>query len=178
MFLGKRFILVIFGLAIFYLVFALYSDLELVVKSLISINVGLLPLVILFFILAIFVKVLRQQFLLRANEIKIPFKENMMIFFSGLSLTFTPGGMGELIKSKFFKEIYDIPIKKTLSIITIEKYHEFLSIASIIGFTILFFNLIEAQITLVVISLLCILFYVAFRYEGIGQFFLNYVSNA
>ena len=63
----------------------------------------------------------RWELYLRQLSIRIPLGESAKIFFSGFSLTVTPGKMGELLKSVVLRERYGIPIASTAPIILAER---------------------------------------------------------
>jgi len=125
--------------------------------------------------MGVFVKGMRQYYLLNSSNIRISLKENIVIYISGLSLIFTPNGIGEMIKSKFFKDRHKIPIKKTLPIIMMELYHELLGVVTIIAVTILFYNSIEAKIALFFGSFILILIYTVLRYHKKLQSFKRFI---
>lgn len=152
-------------MVLFYFFFAIYSDFGQVVRSLTSMKVELIPLVLLLILAAVFVKSIRQHYLLKFCKINIPFKKNVLIYIAGLSLIFTPGGIGGVVKTKFFKDDHGIPIRNTVPIVIMELYHEFLGLVIIIGITILFYDFIEAKIALVVGSLFLIFTYAVLRYQ-------------
>ena len=53
--------------------------------------------------LATLVKGVRQQFLLNTAGIKIPITKSILLHCAGYSLTLTPGGSGEFIKTYYLK---------------------------------------------------------------------------
>jgi glycosyltransferase 2 family protein len=167
----------ILGMVLFYFFFALYSDVGQVIKSLTSMKLQFIPLVLLFIIIAIFIKGIRQYYLLKTCEIKIPFKENILIYLSGLSLIFTPGGIGAVVKTKFFKDNHGVPIRNTVPVVIMELYHEFLGLVIIIAVTILFYGFIDAKIALVVGFAFVALVYAALRYHKIFISLSKYLNK-
>ena len=83
--------------------------------------------------------ILKWDFLLKKNGIRIPLKKNILIWLSGSALSITPGQLGELIKSQLLKNIFNIPRNKTAPIVFADKFYDFTGalIASIIGIIIL-----------------------------------------
>lgn len=163
----------------FYFFFALYSDVNQVIKSITSMKLEFIPLVLLLILIAVFIKSIRQYYFLKLCKIKIPFKENILIYLSGLSLIFTPGGVGGVVKTKFFKDNHGVPIKNTIPVIIMELYHEFLGIVIITGITVLFYDFIEAKIAFVIGSVFIAVVYGALRYQKIFLLlsrFLNKIS--
>jgi len=162
---NKTLIFSIISIIVFYLVFSLYSDFSLVLDSFSLMKVSYIPLVLLSISTALFIKGIRQYYLLKSNKIHIPLKKNFIIYLSGLSLVFTPGGVGETIKTKFLKNNFNVPIKNSFPIIIMEKYYEALAYIIIIAFTLFTYNEIVSQIALVLGIIFLVIIYINFRYE-------------
>lgn len=79
-------------------------------------------------------------------EIKISFRESLLIFISGLSMLLTPGTSGSLIKSYILKLKKNSTISSTTPIIIYEKWLEFVSIIIIIGSFLLYSSYLESII--------------------------------
>ncbi len=165
------------GLIVFYLIFSIYSDFSAVLKSLSSMNLIYLPLIFLFIFIGICIKGVRQYFLLRANNIHISFKDNMIIFMAGMSLVFTPGGIGEIIKSKFFQDNHNVTIKDTMPIVIMEKFHEFLAYIIIIGIAIIFYNFLISQIALILGVSITTIIFINLRYEKTMKILRRYLMK-
>ncbi|HUI29880.1 MAG TPA: lysylphosphatidylglycerol synthase transmembrane domain-containing protein [Candidatus Acidoferrales bacterium] len=77
----------------------------------------------------------RWEYYLRVLEIKVPRSQSFGIFISSLSMSVTPGKMGELVKSYFLKSLRAVPISKSAPIVFAERITDFLDllIISIIG---------------------------------------------
>jgi len=61
-------------------------------------------------------------------NIEIKISESFIIFMSSLALSFTPGKIGDLVKSYMMKELRGISTKKTIPIIFAEKMTEILAL--------------------------------------------------
>jgi uncharacterized protein (TIRG00374 family) len=146
-----------------------YSDISEVTKSLTSMKLEYLPPILFFIAIGVVIKGIRQYYLLRFNDLKISLKESIVIFIAGISLIFTPGGLGELIKTKFFKDGHRMQIRDTAPIVVMEKYHEFLGAITIIAVSILLYNSIEAEITLTIGVIILIIVYLNLRYKKLPQ---------
>ena len=124
--------------------------------------------------MGVLVKGFRQFYLLRFNDIRIPFKQNMTIFIAGLSLTFAPAGVGAMIKCKFLNDNHSIPIRNTVPIITVEIYHEFLGMVTLIAITVLFYNTLEARIAIILGTIISAIIYANLRYPKTLYFFKKF----
>jgi len=94
----------------------------------------------------IFITGVRFHFLLKKLEIKMKFFESMILYISGLSLSFTPGGSGAIIKSYFLKKKFGKSISETAPVIIYEKWLEFFVIVLLTGFLLFFYNFLASQI--------------------------------
>lgn len=81
------------------------------------------PLALLLVVLSAFdyyFRFLRWQYLLRPFHFSITFQESLIVFLSGLSLSATPGNLGEAVKS-FLLERREVPVSKTLPVVFAER---------------------------------------------------------
>lgn len=158
---------------IFYISIILYSDLEEFSKNFLQVKYEYLPIIISLVSVGLVAKAIRQFILLREIGINISIKENFMIFFSGLSMQATPAGLGTMIKSKFIKEHHGHSLLKTMPIVLVERFHDLLSVITIITILSFFYQLAEIQLVLVFLIPMLILGYLAVRKEKILVFFIN-----
>src|SRR5919197_308642 len=128
----KRGFLIIILIMIFYISFALYSDVNKFITHLQEIDLKFLVPILLSFTTTIFIKSIRQYFFLRQINIQINFKENIIIFLAGLSMLVTPGGIGQMIKSHFLLKKDDQPVAKTIPLVGVERYYDVLALFSFI----------------------------------------------
>ncbi|MDH3656738.1 MAG: flippase-like domain-containing protein [Nitrosopumilus sp.] len=147
----KKFLWIVLGAIIFYVLLILISDVEKISESFLQINAEFLVLIFALGFASHVVKSFRQKDLLHTLGEKIPPLQNMFIYMSGLSLVTTPGGIGTLIKSIYLKERFDVPTEKSIAVIFIERYHDLLAGTSIIITTLLFY-FSTISLSLVVIS--------------------------
>ena len=137
MLINKAILILIFSVLLYSLI-AIFTDFSKFVENLQNLNLMFLPLIIFIMILSLCVKSIRQDYLLKKLNIRIPFKNNLKIFIAGLSMLVTPGGSGELVKSHILKEKFDEPISKTIPVIFLERFHDFLGILGVLVLTAFF----------------------------------------
>lgn len=113
---------------IIYLGFSFYTDFNSVIDSFRLFNWLIFPIVLLASFLNYTFRFFKWHYYLEILNIKIPISKSFLIFLSGLSMSITPGKMGELLKSYFLKEIYNEKISKTSSIIITERITDFISL--------------------------------------------------
>lgn len=151
---SKKIIITVIFIAIFYAAFISYSNLEKIVDIYQKMNYLYLIPIISIFIFSIFLRSNIQKILLEQIGIKLSIKENMLLFFAGLSMIITPGGSGQMIKSYLLKEKYDCPIMKSLPLVFFERFYDLLGICIVILATLIFIFSIES---LVIVSVLIII---------------------
>jgi glycosyltransferase 2 family protein len=145
----KRPFVFIVAVIILYVGFALYSDIGNLSKAPLKIDYWDVPLILAFMSAQILLLAFRFHRLLKALDINIPLKRNILIYITGLSLAVTPGSSGQIIKSQIIKKQFGYSISKTSPIILIEKWNELTSVLLIL----LIFTLVNAMFesTLIII---------------------------
>ena len=152
----NKILIVIIIIVVFYAIFLIYSDLNLVKDRLGEFKIEFLPHILTLVVLSWFVAFYRWALLLKQSNIKIPILQNFFIFMSGYALSIVPGKVGELIKSQILKTKFNVPRTKTASIIVIEQIYNLiglvivscLGLGLIITFQIEFFDLFVRLILL------------------------------
>ncbi|OGK13090.1 hypothetical protein A3B40_05120 [Candidatus Roizmanbacteria bacterium RIFCSPLOWO2_01_FULL_37_16] len=98
-------ILLIFILGLlFYALLVLFGDLKKIINISYSFNWTVVIVLLLFSFLNYLIRFFRWQYFLRQIAIKIPFSTSFRIFLAGLSMTVTPGKMGEVVKAYLVKK--------------------------------------------------------------------------
>ena len=141
----NKIVITIIVIVIFYAIFLIYSDLNLVKDHLGEFKVEFLPYIAALIILGWLVIFYRWMLLLQKSHIKVPKLQNFFIFMSGFAFSIIPGKVGELIKSQLLKTKFDIPRTKTAPIIIIEQLYNLIGIVMIscIGIVIMYVLNIE-----------------------------------
>ena len=125
-------LLIIICFAVFYLGFLIYSDIGDFITNIQNLDrLYILPIFTIF-TFSLFVRSVRQKLLLKQINIDIPFKKNFLIYLAGLSMTITPMGAGETVKSYFLLKSDQIPVSKTIPIVLVERFHDALALVLII----------------------------------------------
>jgi len=99
----------------------MFSDFKSVIKILSDINLNYLPLILALAPLNYLLRYIKWNYYLKQIDLDLPDKVNRCIFVSGLSMTITPGKVGELLKSYLIKEYNGTDISKTSPIIVAER---------------------------------------------------------
>ncbi|MGB9003667.1 MAG: lysylphosphatidylglycerol synthase transmembrane domain-containing protein, partial [Nitrosotalea sp.] len=154
-------------IVVFYTIFILFSDVEKFSSQLIKIDVLFVPLIIAVHVLSLLVCSVRQKVLLDLLDIKLSLRQNILFQFAGYSMSITPGGIGELIKSHFLKKIHSKDYTKTIPVVFAEKYYNMLASALVITVMLFFRNNFEIEVTVAVIWILLIVALVIIRSQKV-----------
>ncbi|MGE0550652.1 MAG: lysylphosphatidylglycerol synthase transmembrane domain-containing protein [Kofleriaceae bacterium] len=74
------------------------------------------------------IRFLRWQLYLRNQAVEIPTSSSALVFGSGLSLSITPGKVGELMKSYLLRELHGVPVTKTAPIVVAERVTDLIAL--------------------------------------------------
>jgi len=120
---------------------------------------------------------IRQKIFLKRLGIKLKTKESLLLYFSGLSMSITPGGAGEAIKSYYLKKKYGHKISKTFPLVLIERFHDLGVVISVIAFTLIFLQISEVIIVEIIIIPLIIIAYVLVRIKKLFVKTINFFNR-
>lgn len=170
-------IYIIFSIVCVYIGFVLYSDVTKISEHFLKINITFLFIVLPIEICAFFLRSIRQKVLLDDIGVKIPLSTNFKIFVAGLSMTITPGGSGEIIKSHFLKKHYNFSTSKTLPLVFVERFHDFLAVTTIIFLSLLFSYIWQSFLLVGVSSVFLIIIYSILRKKILFEKFLSKIKK-
>ena len=108
------------GVAV-YLVLAIVSGLGDLEAALAGFDYFLVPAILGFVALSYMARYARWAYYLRLLEVRMPLKANVAIFTAGLSMTISPGKLGEVLKSVFIKDVTGSPIARTAPAVVAER---------------------------------------------------------
>ncbi len=137
-FFSKRTISIIIISVLFYTGFSLLSDIQKISDEFTNIDIIYVPLILSLHFLAMIIRSIRQKVFFDSLNIQLSLKQNIKLYFTGMSLMVTPGASGELIKNHILKEKFGHAYTKTIPVLLTEKYHNMLSIIPILLFFLLF----------------------------------------
>ena len=146
----NKIFLIIFSIVLFYVLFIFYSDLEKFLKIYSQINFIYLFLIFSLLPLTLFIRSRNQSILLNSIGINLSIKENYHLFLTGLSMSITPIGFGQVIKSHFLENKYDHPISKTLPLVFVERLLDFIAIICLLWISLIFYF---SSDTLIILSI-------------------------
>jgi len=170
-------IILVVLIVIFYAGFLIYSDIDSLGEFFYKINFWYLPLILLFRFGSIFLRALRQKLFLKSLGIKIPEKFNLMVYISGLAMIVTPASSGSVIKSYILKKKFGCDYAKTIPVVITEKYHDVLAPLSVIAFLLIFVDIFEVSLTIVIVCFFMGGIFLLARNKNLLQKAINKISK-
>ena len=149
----KVYISLIIGVGIF-AGLSVFSDIDKLVKVFITFDFRYLPIILILAPLNYCFRFIKWNYYLNQIKIKVRMRDNILIFASGLSMTVTPGKIGELLKSYLLKEINNVPISKTAPLVMAERLTDGISLLILASFGVLSYNYGKGIVLFVLICIL------------------------
>jgi len=111
-----------------YLLMIVFSDYTKILNAVSLMGVSTILLSLALILCSYFFRFVRWVLLTKTIHIKLSFSDSVLIFGSGLSMSITPGKMGELLKSYLIKRINKTPISRSAMIIVFERLTDVLAL--------------------------------------------------
>jgi uncharacterized protein (TIRG00374 family) len=108
------------GVAV-YLVLAVVSGFGSLTAALDDFNVALVPAILGLVLLSYAGRFLRWLYYLKILKVSVPLLTNAAIFAAGLSMTISPGKLGEVLKSVFVRQASGAPVARTAPAVVAER---------------------------------------------------------
>jgi uncharacterized protein (TIRG00374 family) len=119
--LGKNLVLaIVLGVAAF-AVLSVFADFGKVSAALAGFNLALIPAILGLVSLSYAGRFLRWLYYLKVLKVSVPLGQNAAIFAAGLSMTISPGKLGEVLKSVFVRQASGAPIARTAPAVFAER---------------------------------------------------------
>jgi uncharacterized protein (TIRG00374 family) len=123
-----------------YALFLLWGDVQGVLHVLARIPVSVFALAILCTLSSYFIRFTKWHWMLKQLDIHLPLRQSLDIFFIGLSMSITPGKMGELLKSYLIKKQCQIDISRSASAVFVDRLTDLFSMLVLISVGITLFK--------------------------------------
>lgn len=170
-------IIIVFLILVFYIGFIAYSDFSKFSSNIGQFKFEFLPIILGLSFASYFMMGIRQKILLKRLGIELEIKESLLLYFSGLSMSVTPGGVGEAIKSYYLKKKYGHSVSKTFPLVFIERFHDLAVVISVIVFTLIFLQISEVIIIVSIIIPLIIIAYILVRIKKLFIKTINFFKR-
>ncbi|CAN5596788.1 lysylphosphatidylglycerol synthase transmembrane domain-containing protein [soil metagenome] len=119
--MGRNFVLaLILGVAV-YLALAIFTGIEDLREALGQFRWSFIPVILGLVFVSYIGRFLRWLYYLRILGVSVPLKENVAIFAAGLSMTISPGKLGEVLKSVFVRQVVGAPVARTAPTVLAER---------------------------------------------------------
>ena len=84
-------------------------------------------------------RLLRWSFYLKVLGIGVPWRINILVFFSGLAMSITPAKAGELLKSYLLRDRAGVPVARSAPVVVMERLTDLISVVllALIGIALL-----------------------------------------
>ena len=114
-------VIVLFGLAV-------YADAPALLDALMGFDLRVLPLAIAFASLNFVVRFVRWHYFLRHLDIEVAPRLSAGVFLTGLSMSITPGKIGELVKCFMLRDRLGVRIASSAPVVVAERYTDIVGI--------------------------------------------------
>lgn len=102
-----------------------------------EIEPGWLPMIFAAVLFNYLLRFAKWCYFLRLVGVKIPFWQNLWVFFSAFTMVLSPGKIGELVKSFLLRGRFNVPVAQTAPVVMAERVTDLLGLItlSLIGFS-------------------------------------------
>jgi uncharacterized protein (TIRG00374 family) len=121
---------IVFGLIV-YVGLAIFGDVRSMGASLRAFRWEMLPLIFGLAFMNYVIRFVRWSYYLGVLEIRLPLRDSVTIFMSGLAMSITPGKLGEVVKSYFLKTMTGTPMHRSVPIVFAERLTDFVAIVAL-----------------------------------------------
>jgi uncharacterized protein (TIRG00374 family) len=163
---GKFWLIILFAVVV-YVIMGVYANFGNLLSAFEKFNWLFLPLMLILVTLAYFVRFIKWNFFLRNVDVHLPLKENLFVFFSGLSMTITPAKAGEIWKGWLIIEINGENLSKTVPVVIVDRVTDVIGLIILSLTGILYYK--SGIYVLVILLILFAAFIVAIKSETISN---------
>lgn len=108
---------------------AFLGDFSDVYNSLVMIDPKIILILVSLTLLNDIFRFIKWEYFLRVLDIRVPLKSSALVFFSGITMTITPGKIGEVLKAELLKQKEGVERRKTLVVIFAERLTDVIGLA-------------------------------------------------
>ncbi len=163
---GKFWLIILFAVVV-YLIMGIYANFGNLLLALEKFNWIYLPLMIILVTLAYFVRFIKWNFFLRNVDVYLPLKQNLFVFFSGLSMTITPAKAGEIWKGWLIREINGENLSNTVPVVIVDRVTDVIGLIILSLTGILYYK--SGIYVLLILVILFAAFIIAIKSETISN---------
>ncbi len=145
------------------------ADFRAVAEALGNFKIIYLPLILGLTLVNYLLRFSKWQFFLRQIGVVISLKDSLLIFFSGLAMTLTPGKAGELLKSVLLKELNGAAVSRTAPVVFAERLSDGfgLIILSLAGAAMFRYGKAVLLVTALLLAVMVLMIRIPLIYNGL-----------
>jgi glycosyltransferase 2 family protein len=167
--------LIIILAVIVYLLMSIYADLGSLAAALKDFRVALLPAVLILTTVNYLFRFLKWDFFLKRAGVRLKLKDNLFVFFSGLSMIVTPGKLGEVWKAWLVKDIDNTELSRTIPVVLVERITDvtgllLLSLTGIFIYT-------QSVILITILLVLFAMFFIIVKSRKVSQWITSVLEK-
>ncbi len=171
----KNIVISIIVLIVVYLALALWGNVDMVISTFKSFKWKFFPIILAIIYLTYILKFIKWNFYLHLSNIEIKTSDSFQIFMATLTMSVTPGKIGELIKPYMVRDIVGTPTSRTIPIVFAERVTEFLALIFLV---ILGIDALNSGIVISVISfLIFLILLITILNKNISNWLITRLSN-
>jgi uncharacterized protein (TIRG00374 family) len=161
---------VVIGIGVM-VIFLLWGDVQGVTDTITSIPFHMFLLTVIMTLLSYLIRYIKWEYLLRELNVKIPWRDSLNIFFIGLSMSITPGKIGEILKAYLIKNIGGYKMPQSMPAVFADRFSDLFSILVLIGLGVSIFSI--GYYAIVILFLLLITITLLLRSKQIVEGVIN-----
>lgn len=152
---GKILTGIILGIGVFSLFF-LWGDVQSVQEVIRSIPLHYIAMAILFTLMSYLLRFVKWHWFLKVLNIKVSYRDSLNIFFIGLSMSITPGKIGELLKSYMLKNVSGTEISRSAPAIFVDRLTDMFAMLFLVSLGISAFSISYVSVLIVFVGLIAL----------------------
>jgi len=122
-----------------------------------------------------FIRFIKWNYFLRRVDVHLNLKDNLFVFFSGLSMIITPAKVGEIWKGWLIKEINGESLGKTVPVVIIDRITDLFSLIILFFLGIFYYK--EGIYIILILLLILVGFFVIIRSRTISEKIISILEH-
>ena len=160
---------------IVYVLMGVYADFGKLLQSLETFQWEYFGLLIFFTTLGYFIRYYKWHLFLRTVGVTLPRREDLFVFFSGLSMIITPGKIGEIWKAWLIKDISGDDVSRTIPAVLMDRVTDVVSLILLSLVGILSYR--QGLPFIGILVLIIVVGYFAIRSERVSRWFVSKIER-
>ncbi len=170
----KNWLVLVFGVLV-YLLLVIYADLENLAQALAGFQWRLIIFLFLLTTLNYVFRFFKWNYFLKKCRVRLGVKDNLFVFFSGLSMIITPGKIGEIWKGWLIKDMTGERLSKTVPIVIVERITDLTGLMILSLFGLFYFR--QSFLVIGVLLLVLVAFFIAVKSKKISARIISMIER-